>query len=1113
MAELMLEEGVIARMVEESPRQAPSPEPLSPNYLPEGQHGAGAPSAGLRGHRIATMNIPGRSEAYLQMAVRAAKVGLWDWDLLANKVVFSPEWKSQLGYGDEEISNEFGEWESRVHPEDLPRINKLLADYFANPWPDYEAEFRMRHKNGSWRWILAQADLLRDEEGRSTHMIGSHIDITEHVRFFEAMDRVNRAIQSATGLEQMMSDVLDLLLDIFECDRAWLVYPCDPDAASWRVPMERTRPEYPGGHAAGLDFPMEPDVKASMGMLLNANGPVKIGPGTEHALPAVAAAFGVQSFIAMTLYPKGDKPYMFGLHQCSRPRIWTPEEEKLFREIGRRMTDGLTGLLAYRNLQQSQQAYASLVNNIDGIVWELDVPTFHFTFVSPPAERLLGYPIERWIEDANFWQEHLHPQDRNWVVDSCLKATRENRDHDFQYRMIAADGRIVWLHDLVTVVVENGRAVKLRGIMVDVTESKRSEEALALFRTLIDRATDAIEVVDPESGRFLDVNERACRTHGYTREEYLNLKVSDVEVGTDLSSPEAWRSHVGAIRQAGFTALEGQHRRKDGSVFPVEVNANYIHLDNGYVVAVVRDVTERKRAEEALRESEQRFRQVTESIDEVFWLTNVPKDEMIYVSPAYEKIWGLSCESLYAKPDSWMDAIHAEDQQRVRKAALTRQATGDYNVEYRIVRPDGSERWIHDRAFPITDAEGRVYRIAGVAADITVRRRLEDQFRQAQKMEAVGQLAGGIAHDFNNLLSVIHMQSSVLLEDTQSDAETREGIREIMAAAERAANLTRQLLTFSRREVKQARDLDLTEVIGTMTRLLRRVLGEDVALESRFAPSLPLVHADPGMMEQVLLNLAVNARDAMANGGRLTVTLDPVEVDAERAAGKPGVMPGSFVRLSASDTGCGISSDNLPRIFEPFFTTKEIGKGTGLGLANVFGITQQHHGWVEVESEVGRGTTFHVFLPASPSSVSQPLGLKQARKARGGSEVILLVEDEDSVRAIGRAVLQRHGYRVIEAASATAAVQALEGQTAAIDLLLTDLILPGGISGRELADLLVARQPSLKVIYTSGYSSEVVNRQLPLGAGRNFLQKPYSVLDLAETVRRCLDGVSNEDSL
>jgi len=1053
------------------------------------------------------MNILNRSEAYLQMAVKAAKVGLWDWDLLANKVVFSTEWKHQLGYTDPEISNDFSEWEARAHPDDLPRVKKLLADYFANPWPDYEAEFRMRHKDGSWRWILAQADLLKDEDGRPTHMIGSHIDITEHMHaraFFESLDRVNRAIQGATSLEQMMSDVLELLLEIFGCDRAWLLYPCDPNIAAWRVPMERTRPEYPGALALGVEVPMDPEVVEVSRLLLSANRPVKFGPGEEHPLPAAAASFGVQSFVAMALHPKVDKPYMFGLHQCSYVRTWTPEEERLFQEVGRRMTDSLTSLLTQRNLQQSQRAYASLVNNIDGIVWELDVLTFRFTFVSPQAERLLGYPVSAWLEDANFWKDHIHPEDRDWAVDYCLSATREMRDHDFQYRMVAADGRVVWLHDLVTV-VKNGHATALRGIMVDITESKHGEEALKLFRALIDRTTDAIEVVHPETSRFLDVNERACQVHGYSREEYLNLNVSDVEVGLDLASPERWRAHVEAIRQAKFRVIEGQHRRKDGSVFPVEVNTNYILLDRGYVVSVVRDVTERKRAEEALRESEQRFRQVTESIDEVFWLTDVSKSRMIYISPAYEKIWGRTGESLYATPQSWIDAIHPDDRKRVRDAALTLQATGDYDLEYRIVRPDGTERWIHDRAFPIRDAGGHVYRVAGVAEDITAKRQLEDQFRQAQKMDAIGQFAGGIAHDFNNLLSVIQMQSSFLLEVVQSEHDTKEGIRDIMAAADRAANLTRQLLTFSRREVKQARDLDLSEVIGTMTKLLRRVLGEDIALESRFAPSLPVVNADPGMMEQVRMNLAVNARDAMPDGGRLSVNLDPCEIDEDRAAAKPGVTPGRFVCLSVSDTGCGIASENLSRIFEPFFTTKEVGKGTGLGLATVFGIAQQHHGWVEVESEIGRGTVFRVFLPACSTSAAQAAALEPAPKVRGGSETILLVEDEPAVRALSRVVLERYGYRVIEAESAAAALHIWESQSTPVDLLLTDLIMPGGISGRELADLLVARQPTLKVIYSSGYSSDVVNRQLRLSAGSKFLQKPCSVLDLVTGVRRCLD--------
>jgi PAS domain S-box-containing protein len=1061
------------------------------------------------------MNTSNRREAHLQMAIRAAKVGLWEWDLRTNAVKFSDEWKRHLGYGADEIPNEFSQWETRVHPDDLPRMKKYLADYFAKPWPRYEAEFRMRHKDGSWRWILSQADLFNDNNGKPTHMVGSHIDITEvkhrdterlvHLRFFEAMDQVHRAIQHATNPEEMMSDVLESLLSIFECDRAWLVYPCDPDASTWRVPMERTRPEYPGGYAHGGDFAMSKDIAEVMTLARETGGPVKFRPGIDHPPLALAEEYQIRSVMAMVLYPKEDKPYMFGLHQCSHAREWTKEEEHLFHAIGRRLTDSLTSLIASRNLQESQQAYASLVNNIDGIVWELDVATFRFTFVSPQAERLLGYPVEEWLKDTNFWVRCLHPDDRDWALNYCVKATEEKRDHDFEYRMIAADGRIVWLRDLVKVVVEKDRPVKLRGIMVDITESKRGEEALKLFRELIDSATDSIEVVDPETGRFLDVNERACQVHGYTREEYLALRVPDLEVGIDLLSPDRWKAHVNRVRKDGSKALVGVHRRKNGSVFPVEVNANYITLDRDYVISVVRDVTERKYAEEALRESEQRFRQVAESIDEVFWLVDVIKGRTIYISPAYEKVWGRSCQSLYESPMSWIESIHPDDRPHAVAARRKLQVTGEYDVEYRIERPDGVVRWIHDRAFPVKNTEGRAYRMVGVAEDITARRQLEDQVRQSQKMEAVGRLAGGIAHDFNNLLAAIQMQSTLLLDSAPEEGDMREGIRDIMTAVERATHLTRQLLTFSRRSAKEACDLDLSKVVSGMNKMLLRMLGDNIRLENRFAADLPMVNADPGMMEQVLMNLAVNGRDAMPDGGRLIVTLDPADIDAECAAARPGITPGRFVCLSVSDTGCGIAPENLSRIFEPFFTTKDIGRGTGLGLAIVFGIVEQHNGWIDVESAPGLGTTFRVYLPASAATPMRSMLSRPITAIRGGSETILLVEDEPMVRNLTRNVLERFGYHVIDAESGAAALEKWRDSTTPVDLLLTDLVMPGGMSGRELADELLSRQPSLRVIYTSGYSPDALDHQLPLCPGRKFLPKPCSATDLASSVRCVLD--------
>jgi PAS domain S-box-containing protein len=390
--------------------------------------------------------------------------------------------------------------------------------------------------------------------------------------------------------------------------------------------------------------------------------------------------------------------------------------------------------------------------------------------------------------------------------------------------------------------------------------------------------------------------------------------------------------------------------------------------------------------------------------------------------------------------------------------------------------------------------------------DITEKLQLEEQIRQSQKMEAVGQLAGGVAHDFNNLLTIIQMQISMLRMREALTPEIAAGVDEIASAAERATNLTRQLLTFSRRHAKAAKNVDPSEMVGGMTKLLRRVLGEDIVLESRFAPDLPAVFADPGMIEQVLMNLAVNARDAMPRGGRLLIELDVVVLDEKQARRAPKARAGRFVCLSVTDTGAGIAAENLPRIFEPFFTTKEVGKGTGLGLAIVYAVVQQHEGWIEVESVPGVGTKFHVFLPAVSQTAARgaAAGGTRAEQLPGGSETILVVEDEVAVRGVARLALRRLGYTVLEAESAPAALRLWSELGAGVDMLFTDIVMPGGMNGHELAARLQLLKPELKVLFCSGYTREAEQFDPEGKGGTHFLAKPYKAAELAVAVRRVL---------
>ncbi len=391
------------------------------------------------------------------------------------------------------------------------------------------------------------------------------------------------------------------------------------------------------------------------------------------------------------------------------------------------------------------------------------------------------------------------------------------------------------------------------------------------------------------------------------------------------------------------------------------------------------------------------------------------------------------------------------------------------------------------------------------AGDITERQDLEAQLRQSQKMESVGQLAGGIAHDFNNILTVIHGHSSLLAALPKLPEGALESAQQIATASERAANLTRQLLTFSRRQIIQPKNLDLNEIVNHMTKMLRRLLGEDITLQVNYAPNLPLVHADPGMIEQILMNLSVNARDAMPKGGRLFINTSVVQLDAAQAAQNPGTVPGEYVCLAVKDTGIGIVPENLPHIFEPFFTTKDVGKGTGLGLATVYGIVQQHRGWISVSSKPDEETAFHIFLPAITAKKPARDAQSSEPKVRGGHETILVVEDEGPVRVLVRSVLERHGYRVLEANSGVDALPIWLEHKDDIHLLLTDMVMPHGVSGRELAERLRGDRPELKVMYASGYSRSAVGTDMVLKEGLNFLQKPFHPRKLAQAVRDCLD--------
>jgi PAS domain S-box-containing protein len=533
-------------------------------------------------------------------------------------------------------------------------------------------------------------------------------------------------------------------------------------------------------------------------------------------------------------------------------------------------------------------------------------------------------------------------------------------------------------------------------------------------------------------------------------------------------------------------------------------------LDRGYVerdasgrpiraIGVTRDITEERSAVEALRQSEERFRELTDAIDEVFWLVDPATDKILYVSPAYEKVFGRPVSTVYASLGAFLDTIHEDDRVRVEQRLFAERETGRYDETYRIRRPDGSVAWVRDRGFPIRDSHGNVVRVAGVALDITSQRRLEEQLLQAQKLESIGRLAGGVAHDFNNLLTVI-MTSIQFAMRAIGNSPAREDLREIEEAAARAARLTGQLLAFARRQIISPVRLDLNRVTREIESLLRRLLGEHIELDILLASEIGLVRADPAQMEQIIVNLAINARDAMPSGGRLTIETQNLTVDEKFAAHHPQVALGDYVQLAVSDTGTGMTPELRAHIFEPFFTSKHE-HGTGLGLATCYGIVTQAGGQILVYSEPGRGSVFKVLLPRIAGAAGTDGGAVQPL-ARGGSETILFVEDDAPVRRVGTRCLVEAGYHVLEAASGPEALGLAAAHPGVIHLLVTDVVMPS-MEGTELARLLVRDRPDLRVLFSSGYTERTVARDE--NGAASFLAKPYIPQRLLAKVREILD--------
>ncbi len=734
-------------------------------------------------------------------------------------------------------------------------------------------------------------------------------------------------------------------------------------------------------------------------------------------------------------------------------------------------------------------------------MWIYDQETLRFLSVNNAAIARYGYTREEFL--AMRITDIRPPADLERLQAAIASRARHAKWwHGGTWRHCLKSGEVIHVDIASHAVTLDDRPAALV-VAHDVTERVRADAQAKLLASIVENSRDAI--ISSANGIILSWNEGAARLFGYTPEEAIGQSVFLFISAERKREFESLSSRM--YRGERIAHFETERQRKDGSLVPVALTLAPIYDEGGQVVAIssiTHDLTALRDATSALRISEERLRFALSAAQVGVWEANLATN-VSYWSETCEAIHGLAPGTFGKSFEAFVACIHPDD--RADVIAAIQSASSDHQtaeMEYRTVWPDGTQRWIRSRAQFSYNEAGAPLRGAGVSVDVTERRSLEARLAQSQKMEAIGQLAGGVAHDFNNILTAILGNADWILDDLPEDDEHRINAEEIRDAGRRAAALTHQLLAFSRRQIVAPKVLHLGEVIANIMPMLRRLLGESINLKE-VLQDRGRVKADVVQVEQILMNLAVNARDAMPDGGLLTIESADVVLDVEYARQHTHIQPGPHVMVAVSDTGHGIDAATQKRLFEPFFTTKPKGRGTGLGLATVYGAVKQAGGHILVHSEVGQGSTFKVYLPRTTeeSVAERDVSVSGDRHSLSGCETVVLVENQVAVRRFAHAALSERGYNVNSFADPEQALDFAHDASATLDLIVTDLVLPG-MNGCAMTARIRQRHPEVRVLYMSGYADEAVVRSGVLEPGTRFLQKPFNGDTLARSVRDAL---------
>jgi PAS domain S-box-containing protein len=1006
-------------------------------------------------------------EERLALILKATNFAIWDWDLKENRAWNSPGNLRLLGLGDDastrqvDIENADDAWLAQIHADDRDRVLAILREHWRSGAP-YDLEYRYRRPDGRTIWIHTTGETIRAKDGTPLRMVGSNNDITARVEAelarHDAEDRLSLILENAPT-------------PILSKDAQGRYLYANP---TWLNQYGLKLDDILGKTSHDL-FPKMTPIIAPRDQEVFETGSI-IEFEYNEAFPEGERTFWVKKFPVLNANGRVTSIISMEIDITQRRQA-----EDTLRESERRLrllADNLPALISYVD----SDLHYRFINR----TFEEWGKTRGATALGKPMKEVLGAPAFAELE-------------------AFARRALQGEHVKYERAMPYKGGTRVVSANMVPDFGENGVVRGFYGLASDITERKMAEDALKFTQFSLDHAADAVFWIG-ESGRLEYTNQSSERLLGYSKDEFAALNVWELDPNVPQADwPQIWNH----IKNRGTHSFESVYRARNGTEIPVEVTTNQINFGGRHIIcSFSRDISERQRSLAALRESEERFRGIIENSPSAIFLTD-RRGRFRLINSQFEEWYGIAAAEVMGRtPHNIFPPALAE----LNDTADGKVIASETATESECVAPfaDGTMHTLIAVKFPVRDGDGNIVGIGTIHRDVTEQKETDEKLRQSQKMEAIGQLTGGVAHDFNNLLAVMVGSFELIGERANGDARLAELAKRGLSAAERGGALTDRLLAFSRKQTLLPKRLDLNQLVRDMAALLSRTLGERIEVRTGGAEDLWPCYADQAQLENALLNLALNARDAMPDGGCLTIESSNLPLSEAAAAAEADVGPGDYVVLRVSDTGGGVAEEALGRVFEPFFTTKEVGKGTGLGLSMVHGFAKQSGGTVTIKSALGAGTTVTLYLPRAAAEKEKEAGDLVPSVPAGAGETILVVEDDDAVRLLAVDLLDDLGYQTIAADTGPAALAQLEG-AAPISLLLTDVVLPGAMNGVMLASEVRRSSPATRIIFMTGYANDALDDYSDPEGPAHIIHKPFRRAELAAAIHGAMEATAGKN--